>query len=71
MTARTAWGFGLATIAADGTTLDTWYPAPALGEPPADAAVPPELDGAARVDDARGVRVEVVRTVVDLSLIHI
>ncbi|GCE76951.1 2,3,4,5-tetrahydropyridine-2,6-dicarboxylate N-succinyltransferase [Cellulomonas biazotea] len=67
MTARTAWGFGLATIAADGTTLDTWYPAPALGEPPADAAVPPELDGAARVDDARGVRVEVVRTVVDLD----
>jgi 2,3,4,5-tetrahydropyridine-2-carboxylate N-succinyltransferase len=37
----TAWGFGLATIAEDGTTLDTWYPAPALGEAPADA-VPPE-----------------------------
>ena len=30
---RTAYGYGLATIAADGTVLDTWYPAPALGEP--------------------------------------
>ena len=35
MSMRSAWGVGLATIAADGTTLDVWYPAPALGEPPA------------------------------------
>ena len=28
-----AWGDGLATIAADGTVLDTWYPAPQLGGP--------------------------------------
>ena len=33
MTARTAWGFGLATVTDDGTTLDVWYPAPALGSP--------------------------------------
>lgn len=26
-----AWAAGLATVAADGTVLDTWYPAPALG----------------------------------------
>ena len=32
-----AWGFGLATLADDGSVLDTWYPAPALGEPPAEA----------------------------------
>ncbi|MGW3032828.1 2,3,4,5-tetrahydropyridine-2,6-dicarboxylate N-succinyltransferase, partial [Streptomyces sp. NPDC001178] len=25
---------GLATIAADGTVLDTWFPAPALAEEP-------------------------------------
>lgn len=67
MTARTAWGFGLATVAGDGTTLDTWYPAPALGEPPADATAPAELVAGERVDDARGVRVQVVRTVVDLD----
>ena len=24
MTARTAWGFGLATVTDDGTTLDVW-----------------------------------------------
>src|SRR6187431_96379 len=42
----TAWGHGLATIAADGTVLDTWFPAPALGEPPAQVEAPAEvLDG--------------------------
>ncbi|WP_427018793.1 2,3,4,5-tetrahydropyridine-2,6-dicarboxylate N-succinyltransferase [Pseudarthrobacter sp. P1] len=30
-TARTAHGFGLATVTADGTVLDVWFPAPALG----------------------------------------
>ena len=35
MTDRTAWGLGLATVTAAGTTLDVWYPAPALGTPPA------------------------------------
>ena len=30
--ASTAWGFGLATLDADGTVLDVWFPAPALGE---------------------------------------
>ncbi|PTT67929.1 2,3,4,5-tetrahydropyridine-2,6-dicarboxylate N-succinyltransferase, partial [Arthrobacter sp. HMWF013] len=28
---RSAYGFGLATIAADATILDVWFPAPALG----------------------------------------
>lgn len=31
MTAQNAWGIGLATIAEDGTVLDTAYPSPALG----------------------------------------
>ena len=29
MTDTAAWGYGLATISADGTVLDTWFPAPA------------------------------------------
>ncbi len=38
---RLAWGHGLATSGPDGTVLDTWFPAPALGgrdpgEPPVD-----------------------------------
>ncbi|PUB32418.1 2,3,4,5-tetrahydropyridine-2-carboxylate N-succinyltransferase [Promicromonospora sp. AC04] len=63
----TAWGFGLATIAADGTTLDTWYPAPALGDVPAGATPPEALTGATGADDVRGVRLEVVTTQIDLA----
>ena len=32
--ARTAWGWGLATIASAGTVLDVWYPDPQLGGEP-------------------------------------
>jgi 2,3,4,5-tetrahydropyridine-2,6-dicarboxylate N-succinyltransferase len=53
-------GTGLATIAADGTVLDTWYPAPALGPDAPDRAA--ELEPLAGADDARGVRTVVVRT---------
>ncbi|WP_129785497.1 2,3,4,5-tetrahydropyridine-2,6-dicarboxylate N-succinyltransferase [Promicromonospora panici] len=63
----TAWGFGLATIADDGTTLDTWYPAPALGEAPADAVPPEALTALAGADEARRVRLEVVTTQIDLA----
>jgi 2,3,4,5-tetrahydropyridine-2-carboxylate N-succinyltransferase len=63
----TAWGFGLATIADDGTTLDTWYPAPALGDVPADAAPPEALTALAGADEARRVRLEVVTTQIDLA----
>ncbi|MFN8075967.1 MAG: 2,3,4,5-tetrahydropyridine-2,6-dicarboxylate N-succinyltransferase [Kineosporiaceae bacterium] len=68
--ARTAWGYGLATVTDAGAVLDTWYPAPALGPSPADAgphAVPAELASLATVDPARGVRQEVVRTEIDLD----
>lgn len=63
----TAWGFGLATIADDGTTLDTWYPVPALGEPAADAVPPDTLVALAGADEARGVRLEVVTTQIELT----
>ncbi len=48
MSERNAWGHGLTTITDDGQVLDTWFPQPALGERPADAAVPEGLDGARR-----------------------
>jgi 2,3,4,5-tetrahydropyridine-2-carboxylate N-succinyltransferase len=64
---RTAWGHGLATIHEDGSVLDTWYPEPALGARPTDAAVPPALEALAGKDDVRRVRREVVTTEVDLD----
>ena len=65
MSARTAWGHGLATITDDGQVLDTWYLSPQLGEP--DGEVPAELEKLAGRDEARGVRREVVTTVVNLD----
>src|SRR5688572_8836350 len=67
MTARTAWGFGLATVTDDGTTLDVWYPAPALGSPDPTASASETLTASERVDEARGVRAEVVLTEIDLD----
>jgi 2,3,4,5-tetrahydropyridine-2-carboxylate N-succinyltransferase len=64
---RTAWGFGLATVTDDGTILDTWYPAPALGAPAEGTQVPAELKRLAGRDAVRDVDVRVVRTVVDLD----
>lgn len=66
-----AWGHGLATIAQDGTVLDTWYPNPQLGEAPKTDAlwvVPKELDALAQQDSLRKVSVQVVRTEIDLEL---
>ncbi len=65
---RRAWGFGLATIAADGTILDVWYPSPALGKPPIssdDALV--ELRDLEGEDRDREVRRAVVETEIDLD----
>jgi 2,3,4,5-tetrahydropyridine-2,6-dicarboxylate N-succinyltransferase len=56
-----ATGIGLATVTADGTVLDTWYPAPVLGT---DAHEVPELEKLAGEDADRGVRTTVVRTTI-------
>ncbi|WP_062288097.1 2,3,4,5-tetrahydropyridine-2,6-dicarboxylate N-succinyltransferase [Demequina phytophila] len=64
---RPAFGFGLATLDNNGTVLDTWYPAPALGEPKARDEAPAQLKAAERTDDLRDVQVRVVRTVIDLD----
>jgi 2,3,4,5-tetrahydropyridine-2-carboxylate N-succinyltransferase len=61
---RTASGWGLATVTSDGQVLDTWSPEPQLGELP---AALPGLDALAGPDDVRGVRREVVSTVIDLD----
>lgn len=55
-------GVGLATIAADGSVLDAWFPAPLL-----DADEPgevPEIGGLAGRDDDRDVETVIVRTVI-------
>jgi 2,3,4,5-tetrahydropyridine-2-carboxylate N-succinyltransferase len=60
-----AYGTGLATIAADGTVLDTWYPSPTLGSP---AAEKPDFAELVGEDKARGVTLVQVETVIeDLS----
>ena len=75
-TSRTAWAHGLATLVApvgEGITrqvLDTWYPAPRLGEPgdgTTASDAPADLLALAGADTARGVQTEVVLTVVDLD----
>jgi 2,3,4,5-tetrahydropyridine-2,6-dicarboxylate N-succinyltransferase len=66
-----AWGFGLATIAEDGTMLDVWYPSPELGPAPTTDAqwfAPRELDALAGTDELRGVRTQVIRSEITLSL---
>jgi 2,3,4,5-tetrahydropyridine-2,6-dicarboxylate N-succinyltransferase len=62
---------GLATIAVNGSVLDTWYPAPEIGadDPPGTsrlsvAEVPNELAELAGRDDDRGVETVLVRTVI-------
>ncbi|WNG86264.1 2,3,4,5-tetrahydropyridine-2,6-dicarboxylate N-succinyltransferase [Mycobacterium sp. ITM-2016-00317] len=64
-------GIGVATIAADGSILDTWFPAPELTEAGASgterlsvAQVPEELAALAGRDEDRDVDVVVVRTVI-------
>jgi 2,3,4,5-tetrahydropyridine-2-carboxylate N-succinyltransferase len=68
---RTAWGYGLVTRAEGGAVLDTWYPAPVLGEAPADPGphgVPAELAALEGTDPQRGVVLTVQRTVIDLDV---
>ncbi len=67
---RWVWAVGLATTAADGTVLDTWFPAPEVGRIPMgfDAAMPPDnLDRLAVPDLRRAVTVDVVAIEIDLD----
>ena len=74
-----ALGVGLATVALDGTVLDTWYPLPELAEASDGMAaeagtvqipaseLEPSLVDALGPDPDRGVEVVAVRTVADLT----
>ena len=67
MSERTAWGHGLATVVeSTEAVLDTWYPAPRLGEPDG-SAVPDELAALVTTDPRRGVRTDVVTTTISLD----
>jgi len=65
--ARPAHAFGLASIASDGSVLDVYYPAPALGQADPDAMPPAGLTALAETDDARAVRAELVHTIIDID----
>ncbi len=63
--ARAAWGWGLATIHASGT-LDAYFPYPELGG--GEVTDPPRELAAAETEDAiRGVRTQLVRSIIDLD----
>ena len=67
---RTAWGYGLATVAGDGTVLDTWFPEPRLGSIPAGRdrwIAPAEFEALAVEDARRNVRVDIVTVEIDLD----
>ncbi len=69
--ARMAWGAGLATVAADGSTLDTWYRWLGWGEYGGDDCPTEEIESQLglrdRRDDVRGVTVRPVRISVDVD----
>ena len=70
MNSRAAWGYGLATISADSTVLDTWFPSPALGELPAGTdpyIAPSELEPLLGPDERRGVHVDFQTVQIDLD----
>ncbi len=65
-----AWGHGLATVSSTGEVLDVWFPNPILGAAPNSDAlwvVPKELDALVGEDARRRVKIEWVRTEIDLS----
>ena len=61
-----AWGLGLATISTDGTVLDVWYPNPALGEDDG-SSLAPEHAALVGADNRRRVKIEAIRTQIDLT----
>jgi 2,3,4,5-tetrahydropyridine-2,6-dicarboxylate N-succinyltransferase len=66
-----AWGYGIATIhTATNTVLDTWFPNPQLGEPPANFdphLIPAELGHYEGSDELREVHMMGVTTVISLA----
>lgn len=71
MSARAAWGIGLATVTEDDQTLDVWFPRPALGDAPRETSgpygVPADLAALAVTDRARRTRQAVRHIQIDLD----
>jgi 2,3,4,5-tetrahydropyridine-2-carboxylate N-succinyltransferase len=65
---RLASGSGLATIAADGTVLDVWFPAPALGPLSKEPELAGELEAAIVNDADRGTTQQVVHQEINLDV---
>ncbi len=62
-----AWAYGLATVTGDGKVLDTWYPAPRLGERPDRETEPAGLARLEGEDAQRGTRTRMVLTEISLA----
>jgi 2,3,4,5-tetrahydropyridine-2-carboxylate N-succinyltransferase len=70
MTERSAWGYGLATTAGDGTVLDTWFRDPALGSFPAGRdphIAPADFSLITGTDPRRNVTIDFVTVEIDLD----
>ncbi len=70
MTSRSAWGYGLATVARNGTVLDTWVPNPRLGGLPDGTdphIAPAEFEALEGHDERREVRLDFVTVEIDLD----
>ena len=70
MSSREAWGYGLSTVAADGTVLDTWFPSPALGALPPGTdphIAPSELQDFVASDPRRNVHIDFITVTIDLD----
>ena len=72
MSEQQAQGWGLATVVTDGagagTVLDTWFPAPSLGDASAGAGAAKDLERLARDHAVRRVRTEVRHVEIDLGV---
>jgi len=70
MTSRSAWGYGLATVARSGTILDTWFPRPSLGSLPEGTdpyIAPAEFEDLVGSDDRRNVDIDFRTVEIDLD----
>ncbi len=65
--ARWAWADGLATVTAQGSVLDAWFPSPSHGRPDPGSAPDAALLAQESVDPDRGVQRAFVRVVIDLD----
>lgn len=70
MTSRSAWGYGLATVARSGTILDTWFPRPSLGALPEGTdpyIAPAEFEDLVGSDERRNVDIDFRTVEIDLD----